>query len=104
MSIAKPATAPVASGTLTSRSIRRSPRMIAGCIVRIDLARLQRGLGERAGAPSRPGASISSISRAMTSAASRAFDRLDERPVDEAEPQVRPAVPHRETAPPRSAG
>ena len=31
-SIAKPATAPVASGTLTIRSIRRSPRMIAGCI------------------------------------------------------------------------
>ena len=69
-SSAKPATAPVESGTSTIRSIRRSPRMIAGCMrdtVRPpDWASLARANGL-----SSPSASISSAPRSMTSAASR---------------------------------
>ena len=45
---------------------------------------------------SSPSASISSALRSITSAASRALDGLDERAVDQPEPEIGAAVPHRE--------
>ena len=65
------ATAPVGKGTSTIRSMRRSPRMIAGCIraTTCPVSRARRALSAGLSAP---WTSISSAERAMTSAASLA--------------------------------
>ena len=93
MSIPKPATAPVGSGTLTICSIRRSPRTIAAC-VRCSGLPLSSAASAAALASSlvadqlaRPGDDVGGVA---------ALDRLDEGAVDQAEAEVGAAVPHRE--------
>ena len=94
-STAKPATAPVGSGTLTMRSIRRSPWMIAGCIC--GLRRPLSCACFAAAACAVLALAVDQLGRAGDHFGGiLAFDGFDERTVDEPEAKVGPAVPHRE--------